>query len=223
MAPVIEYLRDLRDQTDAGVGVVHHTGHTGDHMRGTSDLESVWESRLMFKKDGESGLITIETEHREAGDQDSATVAYMLDWNPERRSMRLRSTQLPTEQKCLDWLADNAPATTDEVASGVNIRRTDVARSLANLERAGTACRQPVPRTDAAGRTRNVKCWMTSSQAVFDVETSRPDPGRPGTDNPETTTQAANRPAPLGADEDGVSFRASQTPPEIASDLSEEL
>jgi hypothetical protein len=44
MAPLIEFMRELRDATGAGVLFVHHTGHQGEHMRGASDLESAWET-----------------------------------------------------------------------------------------------------------------------------------------------------------------------------------
>ncbi len=66
MAALIEFLRHLREETDSTVAFVHHTGHAGGHMRGSSDLESVWESRLTWNRDGHSPLVTLESEHREA-------------------------------------------------------------------------------------------------------------------------------------------------------------
>jgi hypothetical protein len=59
MAALVEYLRLLRDETTSAVGFVHHTGHAGDTMRGSSDLESIWESRLAWKRDGQSSLVEI--------------------------------------------------------------------------------------------------------------------------------------------------------------------
>ena len=43
MAALIEFLRILRDETSAAVAFVHHTGHQGEHMRGSSDLESAFQ------------------------------------------------------------------------------------------------------------------------------------------------------------------------------------
>src|SRR5581483_641639 len=54
MAELIEFMRRLRDESGAAVAFVHHTGHSGENMRGTSDLESAWESRLTWKRDGTS-------------------------------------------------------------------------------------------------------------------------------------------------------------------------
>jgi len=39
MGTLIEFIRELRDETGAAVAFVHHTGHAGVHMRGSSDLE----------------------------------------------------------------------------------------------------------------------------------------------------------------------------------------
>ncbi len=62
------------DATRAAVVFVQHTGHAGDHMRGTSDLESVWESRLAFSRDGST--ISISSAHREA--EETEDVSYTL-------------------------------------------------------------------------------------------------------------------------------------------------
>jgi len=59
MAGVIEFLRKLREETDAAVLFVHHTGHTGDHMRGSSDLESAWETRLRWKREGQASEVAL--------------------------------------------------------------------------------------------------------------------------------------------------------------------
>ena len=61
----------------------------------------------------------------------------------------------------------DAPATTDEIASGVNIRRTDIKRVMDDLSARGTARRQPVPRTDKAGRHVSVSAWVLSNQASW--------------------------------------------------------
>ena len=79
MAPVIEYLRELREETGAGVAFVHHTGHQGEHMRGASDLESAWETKLTWKREGASPEVTIAAEHREA--ETSPSIRYRISWD----------------------------------------------------------------------------------------------------------------------------------------------
>jgi hypothetical protein len=186
MAPVIEYLRELRNETGAAPLLVAHTGHQGEHIRGTSDLESVWESRLTFKRDGETKLVTITTEHREAGEDASSTIAYELDWNDSTRTMRLRSTLLPTELRCADFLRDNGYGTTDEISAGVGIRRTVVKRAMDSLSEAGTAERTSVRRTGKDGRHIKTEVWILSGQAdprLFDP------PSRAGMDRDGTSLE----------------------------------
>lgn len=93
MASVIEFLRTLRDVTGAGVLFVHHTGHQGDHMRGSSDLESAWETRLRWKRDGQSSEVTIEAEHREV--EPAAPFKYRIAWDGFTRSMRFEAVNDP--------------------------------------------------------------------------------------------------------------------------------
>lgn len=86
MAPIIEFARHLRDETGAAVAVVHHTGHQGDHMRGSSDLESAWETRLTWKRDGQSPVVTLTSEHREA--EAAEPLNYRIAWDGATRTMR---------------------------------------------------------------------------------------------------------------------------------------
>src|SRR5262249_15725719 len=65
MAPVLAYLARLRNETDATVAFVHHTPHDGSHLRGTSDLEAFWESKISLVK-VRDGTIRLQTEHRES-------------------------------------------------------------------------------------------------------------------------------------------------------------
>ena len=197
-AVVIEAIRDLRDQTSAAVAWVAHTGHTGDNMRGSSDLESVWESRLGFRRDGNT--VTVASEHREAEPGDP--LAFELAWHHETRTMRLRSTLLPTEQRCIDYITDNGPAPTDEIATGINVRRSDVKRAMDNLEEAGTARRRPVPRTDAAGRHITINAWDVNGDAVLRLDD---EPSGNGTARHDRTLARRAVPPLRGVDGDGTS------------------
>jgi hypothetical protein len=87
MAEVLEYLRLLRDESGAAIAFVHHSGHTGSTMRGLSDLESVWESRIAWERDGQSPIVSVKAEHREVEETDPFT--YRIRWDELTRSMRL--------------------------------------------------------------------------------------------------------------------------------------
>jgi RecA-family ATPase len=87
MAPLLEFLRLLRDQIASAVLFVHHTGHSGGQMRGSSDLESVWESRLAWNRDGQSSVVTVTAVHREAEAPDP--FEFHVGWDPVTSSMRL--------------------------------------------------------------------------------------------------------------------------------------
>lgn len=184
-AVVVEAMRDLRDRTQAAVVFVAHTGHQGETIRGSSDLESVWESRLAFKRDGDT--VTVTSEHREA--EPGEPLAFDLAWHHETRTMRLRSSQAPTERRCRDYLRDNGPSSTDEIAAGINIRRTDVKRTMDALEEAGTVHRAPSGKLDTSGRVIHHKVWHLNNQAGLSLigDPSHNGTGQDGSDETRRT------------------------------------
>ena len=207
MAPVIEYLRVLRDETQAATLFVHHTGHTGEHMRGTSDLESAWESRLSFKRDGDSGIVTVKADHRD--EESGGTLLYRLDWHHETRTMRLRPTVPPLAERILDYLAEHGPSGAQAIAKGIETRRADVDRTLAQLEALGTTHRAPSGKRDVLGRPVTAKVWHASNQAELCLV---PEPGRDETSDAPVVPSQPPRPAPIGAD--GGRDTATDTPTE---------
>jgi hypothetical protein len=100
--------------------------------------------------------------------------------------MRLRSTLLSTAQRCIDYLADNGPASTDELAAGVNIRRADVKRTMDDLAEAGTVHRDPSGRLDTSGRVIHHKVWHLSSHADLTL-TGDPSANGTGQDGADET------------------------------------
>ena len=65
LTPALDFMRELRDLGKCTVGFVHHAGHANDgRMRGTSDLEAYWESKLTIRRRGST--CTLSAEHREA-------------------------------------------------------------------------------------------------------------------------------------------------------------
>ena len=196
---VIEFLRELRQETEAAVCFVHHTGHTGEHMRGTSDLESVWETRLRWKRDGQSPLVDIESEHREA--EAGPVVRYRIGWDALTRSMRFDADVPPTlADRILAHLHEHGPGTTDEVRAGVNVRRQDVLRTLKQLAEAGATHRGPSGRTDELGRPIRDKVWNLSNQAVL---WAVPQPGRATGNESNGHRGPSRRPTSIEVGRDG--------------------
>ena len=109
----------------------HHTGHAGTHLRGSSDLEAYWESKITLRRDG--GQVELSAEHRGSR---GWSVAYRLAWHEASRSMRLdavdaadrdqalarhtpgtSSSAPPTHARACDWTLTDAPASLPPVRS----------------------------------------------------------------------------------------------------------
>lgn len=198
MAPLIEFVRQLRDETHAAAGFVHHTGHNGDRMRGASDLESVWETRLTWKREGQSPLVTIESEHREA--EDGEPIAFRIGWDSETRSMRFDLAPRTAidgrdlEAEILVYLAEHPHASTNAIATGLNAGKKTVADLL-----------KQSPRFVAIPGSRGANLWLPSESEGSAGKTD----GRPG---PATSLPSA----PLGAREEGS--RADGSPTSLIDD-----
>ena len=157
MAPLIEYLRQLRDDLDTTVCFVHHTGHQGDHMRGSSDLESAWETRLQWKRDGQSPIVTIESEHREAEAGDP--LQYKIGWDAQTRSMRFDAVVDTTLARVAAHLRDHPDDSGNKVFEAVGGTRAEVLANVKSLrEQGGTEPsyhpRTTTPEAPLAGGTR---------------------------------------------------------------------
>jgi hypothetical protein len=137
MAAVIEFLRLLRDETKAAVAFVHHLGHTGEHMRGSSDLESVWESRLAWRK-VDRCLIEIASEHREA--EAGVPLRYRLDWDAVTRTIRFPLEKPPDGllENVRAHLNDHPDASANAVVSALGGQRSEVLRAVRAVRQGGT-------------------------------------------------------------------------------------
>ena len=171
MAAVLDFMRDLRDQTGAAVVFVHHTGHAGGRMRGTSDLEAYWESKLSINRE-QGGVCTLKSEHREA--EAGGELRYTLAWDEVTRSLRLSPVDgpSPSEQLAddlLDYLAEHPGGTLEEVRKGVRRRKSDVRSRLLALEEAGTACSKRSQRVGTNGNAYTAECWYPASGAGLQV------------------------------------------------------
>jgi hypothetical protein len=133
-------------------------------MRGSSDLESFWETRLRWKRDGQSPLIELESEHREA--EASPALSYRIKWDAETRSMRFGGEASPSlADRIVAHLRDRGAGTTAAVQKGVGVRKADVLRTLEELEKAGTTHRGRSGRLDRLGRPIRDQVWNLTDQA----------------------------------------------------------
>lgn len=200
MAILVEFVREFRDQTGSSVCFVHHTGHNGDQMRGSSDLESVWETRLTWKRDGQSPLVTLTSEHREA--EAATPLQYRIAWDHDTRSMRFPIVEAegvePLDKRIIDWLREHPNQKTEEVAKGVQVRVSDVRRALRASAEAGTTHHGPSGRRDAAGRPIRDKVWNLTDQAALRLDVTRPDSGTTQDEPSSGTRGSVARPTPLG-------------------------
>jgi hypothetical protein len=188
MAPLIEFLRELRDETAAAVAFVQHTGHNGEHMRGSSDLESVWETRLGWAKD-KTGLVTIMSDHREA--ESGPEVHYRLSWDDATRTMRIvgRDDDVPERQRdrgaeVVKFLLQVDCPTTEEVARGAGIGDSEARRIVNSDPRIKQVECHP-------GRNANAKCWAPAEEPG---PLSQPDSA--GLDSAREASSPASDPTP---------------------------
>jgi AAA domain len=149
MAPVIEFLRELRDETDAGVSFVHHTGHQGDHMRGTSDLESVWETKLIWKRENGSSEIEISSEHREA--ESNPPIRYRITWDAETRTIRFPLVEGALKAKVRAYLTKHPEASGNEVVGELKTNRQQTLDAVREIREEGGSEPWNHPGTTPAG------------------------------------------------------------------------
>jgi AAA domain/DnaB-like helicase N terminal domain len=206
MAPVLDYMRDLRDATGSAVVFSHHSGHDSHHLRGSSDLEAYWESKLALRRD-ENGVLELTSEHREA--ESGHRLRYLLDGDEATRTMRLRpldeseapESEAPSRRDLAHdvaaYLEAHPASPTEEVAAAVCRRREKVAKLLRTDPRF-------VLVATPAGRNPNAKCWSLAKQPVpahgtgSDGRRAEQTPGSPFR-TPSTPPKGGGRPDRLAA------------------------
>ncbi len=170
MAPVLDFMRDLRDETGSAVLFVHHPGHSDQgRMRGSSDLEGYWESKITVKKDSD-GVNTVSAEHREA--EETSELAYRLTYDDLTDSIRLTPLDDPPRseielEKVRKYVEDHPGSTAKEVVKGVGGRAESGRPRVKKLLRAGTLALRESQRTDRNGRPYPVKGLFLSTDADY--------------------------------------------------------
>jgi hypothetical protein len=149
MAPLIEYLRELRDETGAGVAFVHHTGHNGDHMRGSSDLETAWETKLKWKRDGSAAEVKIEAEHREA--ETSPPIRYRISWDAATRTIRFPLITDDTMAQVREYLVEHPDASANAVFEALGGSRGKVLEAVKTTREEGGTEAEYHPGTTSPG------------------------------------------------------------------------
>jgi hypothetical protein len=145
MEPVLEYMRVLRDESQAAVLFAHHMGYAGQHSRGSSDIEGFWESKLTITK--KDGVRHVTSEHREA--EDGEPWEYRLSWDGLTRSMRLVAEGRPVDSDVVSYLAANPTASATEVYEALGGRKQNVLAAVRRCREGGSQLREPVGTTPA--------------------------------------------------------------------------
>lgn len=135
MAEIVEFIRLLRDRSAAAICFVHHQGHTGGNMRGSSDLESVWETRLTWTREGQSPVVTIQSEHREA--EAGEPLEFRAAWHADTRTMRLELEPDPVLDRIENYLRHAPDATANEVNKDLGGNRKKVLALVKHLRDQG--------------------------------------------------------------------------------------
>ena len=106
---------------------------------------------------------------------------------------------LPTlADRILDHLHEHGPSTTDVVRAGVNVRRSNVLRTLGELEGSGRITKTRSGKRDAAGRTTREEAWNLTSEAGSPLTLTSTEP-RTYQDEPNAGHRDPSRvPTPLG-------------------------
>jgi hypothetical protein len=130
LGPVLDFMRDLRDETCAAVAFTHHVGHEGNRMRGSSDLDGYWESAIKVTK-GNDGQRTMQAEHREA--EASPTTVFRADFDPATRSVRLNVVDGDLRTRVAAYLADHPAASANDVVDALGANRQEVLRLVKEL------------------------------------------------------------------------------------------
>ena len=128
---VLDFLRELRDLSQAVTGYVHHTPHDGGRQRGSSDLESYWESKLTLA--GDEGQ-RIEAEHREA---EAVGFRFSVRVHPETETVRVEAFADGLEERVRDYLHEHAGASGNDVVTALGNEPAAHARSCPASEALG--------------------------------------------------------------------------------------
>ena len=121
VGPLLDFLRELRDESGGAVLYNHHSGHEGGRQRGSSDFEAYWESRLSLRANGEKR--TLDAEHREA--ETSGPWELSFRSHGETRTLRIAADEDDLARRVREHLEAHPEASANDVekATGGNRQR----------------------------------------------------------------------------------------------------
>jgi len=180
MAPVLDFMRELRDEAGCTIVFAHHTGHQNpERMRGSSDLEGYWESKVVLRHDEKTGIGSLSAEHREA--EATPTLDYLLDWHEPSETISLRPIVHGDGAATHDLVAivqsyveQHPGKTADEIRTGVRRKQEYVREALEAGRLAGRLFKSTGGRVDS-GRDERRGGWYPSNQKAPQHELTRPD------------------------------------------------
>jgi hypothetical protein len=180
MAPLLDFMHELRDATDAAVVFVHHMGHVGTHGRGTSDFESFWETKLSVTRD--EGGSKIESEHREAEAADA--FRYRLAFDETTRTVRLSLAEAQIREDKVNaaveaYLDEHPEASANEIFKAIGGSRPDVLAAVKRLKERQTT-ESPAPSPDEPStRYPEPEYHLVPEGVSPSLESGTPDPRSP--------------------------------------------
>jgi hypothetical protein len=203
VAPALDFMRDLRDESGAAVVFVHHVGHENkSRMRGSSDLEGYWESKLTLSRDPKTGVATIAAEHREA--EAPPELRYVLRPHELSDTISLVPLEGEGEEALIDSVAryvEQHPGLIgDEVVAGVRRKAVKVRDALEAGRLAGRLWKSSGGRDDS-GRDYRRGGWYPAAHGGPQLSMSRPDEGT-GRDESPAGAEVVPSSGPRGAGRD---------------------
>lgn len=198
MAPALDFMRELREAIEGPVIFVHHTPHDGKRLRGTSDLEGYWESKLSLSDKG-NGEVELKAEHREA--EGGNSWRYRLRRGQGASITLELSRSRPQEDEgaahgeVWEWVRDHPGSSATEVVEGVNRRNQAVRETIKELKAGtdiGTLEARSATRRDKQGRPRTVE----TLHAVPAPSPAVPEGGTTGDAEPTSPTSGPAVPGP---------------------------
>jgi AAA domain len=147
IGPVLDFMRDLRAVSSAAVAYVHHSPHEALRQRGSSDLESYWETKLTVAQQGEGR--TLQAEHREAEGAGPFRLSFGFD--PITSTLRLHVAGDEVEARVREYLDEHPTASANEVDDAVEGNRQRILEIVKNIrEEGGSEVPEPPGTTPSA-------------------------------------------------------------------------
>jgi hypothetical protein len=127
LAPALDYLIELQKQSGAAVGFSHHTGHEQKHLRGSSDLEAWWESKLVLTTE-QDGRRKLSARHRDAADVPGIHYRMLVDeaMSTVRHVIARDPQQEELEARVAAYLNDHPEESANDVHRAFGGRKQDV-------------------------------------------------------------------------------------------------